>query len=62
VSASGWAPPRVEARVRAADRASVRLLEAFGFVREGTLRQSAPGGDDCLLFGLLRTERTVAAS
>lgn len=50
---------RLEARVRASDRAGVRLLEGLGFVREGTLRGgSAPGAEDGALYGLLRDERT----
>lgn len=52
---------RVEVRLRADDRAGVHLLESFGFVLEGTLRHATPEGDNRLLFGLLRSERKVAA-
>jgi RimJ/RimL family protein N-acetyltransferase len=53
---------RVEVRLRADDRAGVRLLESFGFVLEGTLRHATPEGGDRLLFGLLRSERRDAPS
>jgi len=49
---------RIEARVRAADPAGIRLLEGLGFVQEGRLRHGAADGDG-LLFGLLRAERVV---
>lgn len=53
---------RVEARVRAADRAGVRLLEGLGFVHEGTLRAGGGTGGDGALFGLLRNERMHAVA
>ena len=54
---------RVEARVRAGDRAGVRLLEGLGFVREGTLRGgSGLGAEDGALYGLLREERQHAVA
>lgn len=53
---------RVEARVRASDRAGVRLLEGFGFRREGVLRWGGPSEDDGVMFGLLRHERVHAVA
>jgi RimJ/RimL family protein N-acetyltransferase len=48
---------RVEVRLRDADRAGQKMLEAFGFRLEGRLRQATPEGGDRLLYGLLRSER-----
>ncbi|MFZ5479154.1 MAG: GNAT family N-acetyltransferase [Myxococcota bacterium] len=47
---------RAEARVNAGDKNGVRLLEHFGFVREGVLRASAGEAGDVCLYGLLRSE------
>jgi ribosomal-protein-alanine N-acetyltransferase len=47
---------RAEARVRTTDISGVRLLEGFGFVREGVLRGGAGGAGDAALYGLLRSE------
>ncbi len=53
---------RVEVRLRADDRAGVRLLEGFGFVLEGTLRHATPEGGNRFLYGLLRDERKGVVS
>ncbi len=49
---------RVESRVRASDTNGVRMLEGFGFVREGVLRQGAGNQGDAAIFGVLRSEWT----
>ncbi len=49
---------RAEARVRMNDRSGVRMLEGFGFAREGVLRAGAGGDEDAALYGLLREEWT----
>ena len=50
---------RAEARVHVADSSGARMLEHFGFVREGTLHMGAGEGGDAALYGLLRGERTA---
>jgi ribosomal-protein-alanine N-acetyltransferase len=52
---------RAEARVRMTDRNGVRMLEGFGFKREGVLRFGAGGAEDAALYGLLREEWTPRA-
>lgn len=52
---------RVEVRLRDDDRAGIKLLESFGFLLEGKLRQATPEGGDRLLYGLLRSERAPQA-
>jgi RimJ/RimL family protein N-acetyltransferase len=45
---------RVTARTR--NPKVARVIEAAGFRREGTARSYYPGGQDALLFGMLRAE------
>ncbi len=47
---------RAEARVRLADAAGIRMLEALGFVREGLLRYGAGAAGDAGFYGLLRLD------
>lgn len=53
---------RVELRAGVENRASQRVAEKLGFVREGTLRRGCPsggeGGYDCYLYGLLAEDRS----
>jgi RimJ/RimL family protein N-acetyltransferase len=54
-----WKLRRIHAQVRAGNRASVRVLEKNGFVREGVLRMHLREGGrwyDAHQFGILREE------
>ena len=42
--------------VLSGNEASKRMVEALGFVYEGTLRRAGPGDQDILLYGILREE------
>jgi [ribosomal protein S5]-alanine N-acetyltransferase len=56
---------RVQAETDTRNRASIRLLEKLGFVREGTLREDCiVNGEvsDSAVFGLLRRDRRLPAA
>lgn len=47
---------RVSAFVSVDNQASKSMLERLGFKREGLLRQYRDNGEDCFLFGMLKSE------
>lgn len=47
---------RITGRVAASNAASRRFCEHVGFVEEGRCRRALPGGEDLIVFGMLRTE------
>lgn len=51
---------RISTRIRASNAKSLKAARAFGFVLEGTLRQSHKNGDDELIFSLLKHEARLS--
>lgn len=47
---------RLTALISEHNVASIRFCESCGFIREGTLRQGAPDGEDMHIYGLLRSD------
>ncbi len=47
---------RLTAMILESNAASRAFCAAFGFTQEGRLRKAGPGGEDMLLFGMLREE------
>ena len=47
---------RVSLFVSKDNEPSIKLVEGLGFVREGLLRQYRDNGDDCFVYGMLKTE------
>jgi RimJ/RimL family protein N-acetyltransferase len=47
---------RVTARTRVSNVKVARVIERAGFRREGIVRSYYPGGEDAILFGMLRDE------
>lgn len=47
---------RVTVPVLSDNTASIRMIEALGFVYEGTLRKAGPKGQDIKLYGMLRED------
>lgn len=47
---------RVTAPIRATNKASIQCVKALGFQHEGTLRKAGRGGEDILVYGMLREE------
>lgn len=43
--------------IRESNQPVLRLAEKIGFEREGCLRQFYPDGSNCIVFGLLKSER-----
>ena len=48
---------RITLLIRDGNRLVSRLVEKLGFIQEGRLREFYPDGNDCLVYGLLKTER-----
>jgi RimJ/RimL family protein N-acetyltransferase len=42
--------------VSKANEASIKFVEKCGFIREGLLRQYRDNGQDCFVYGMLKTE------
>lgn len=51
---------RITAMIEIKNKASVKLAEGFGFVREGVKRKAAPDGGHVGVFGLLRKDFKLA--
>ncbi|PZU85222.1 MAG: hypothetical protein DI528_12870 [Shinella sp.] len=47
---------RLTALISESNAPSIRFCESCGFQREGILREGAPGGEDMLVYGLLRRD------
>lgn len=51
---------RITAMIEIKNKASVKLAEGFGFVREGVKRKAAPDGGHVGVFGLLKKDFKLA--
>lgn len=51
--------PRISAEVLADNARCRRLIEGLGFKVEGTKRKAGPDGQDVIVYGLLKDERTI---
>lgn len=51
---------RITAMIEIRNKASVKLAEGFGFVREGVKRKAAPDGGHVGVFGLLKKDFKLA--
>jgi RimJ/RimL family protein N-acetyltransferase len=47
---------RVTSFVSPRNKVAIRLIEKAGFTYEGTQRQAADGGEDLLMYGMLKSE------
>ena len=47
---------RITAKVAASNIRSAKFVDGLGFKYEGTVRQALPGGEDLLIFGMLKSE------
>lgn len=48
---------RVTCKVSSGNKRSSRLAERLGFQREGLLREGGIGGEDAIIYGILKSER-----